>query len=176
MKVYKLTDKAGQTRRGTQWGHGITHTAEGELRLCNNGLHAYSDPLLAVLLNPIHAAIVDPRLWECDGSDQRLDDCGLKTCHRSLTTVKEIPLPEVTTAQRVRFAIYCAREVVGDSCPKWSQWAERWLTGEDRGPGAARAARDAAVAAADAAAEPINLIALARKAIEDEANIEEPPR
>ena len=30
MKLYKLTDKKGQTLGGTQWGPGVTHEAAGE--------------------------------------------------------------------------------------------------------------------------------------------------
>jgi hypothetical protein len=37
-----------------------------------------------------------------------------------------------TAEQRVKFAILCAQKVIGDTCPKWSEWAAKWLSGEDR--------------------------------------------
>jgi hypothetical protein len=188
-KFYKLTDQSGQTKNGTQWGPGVTHTAEGLLGQCANGLHAYSDPILAVMLNPIHADISHPRLWECEGSDEHLDDRGLKSCCRSLTTVREIPVPEVTTEQRVRFGVFCGMEALRDIdaewATEWRQWARGWLDGFDRSAeAAARAARAAWAAAwaaraaawAEAAAwaaawadKPIDLIALAHRAVSQEA-------
>mgnify|MGYP001609670390 CR=1 FL=1 len=55
MKLYKLTDRKGQTQNETQWGEGITHTAAGSgTTLCtDNVIHAYVDPLLAVFHDPI---------------------------------------------------------------------------------------------------------------------------
>lgn len=58
MKAYKLTDENHQTRNETQWGENITHYTNGEGELCGPGwLHYYNDPLLAVLLNPVHAGL-----------------------------------------------------------------------------------------------------------------------
>ena len=70
--LYKLTDRDGYTRRGrdgeTLWEIGVERTASGEGELCGPGwIHAYTDPLLAVLLNPIHAEITEPRMFECRG-------------------------------------------------------------------------------------------------------------
>ena len=61
MKLYKLTDEKMQTYNGFQWVLGETHETNGEGNLCGPGwLHAYTDPLLAILLNPIHANISNP--------------------------------------------------------------------------------------------------------------------
>lgn len=38
--------------------------------------------------------------------------------------------PATTDEQRVKFAILCAMEVCDDL--SWRQWAEKWLSGEDR--------------------------------------------
>lgn len=128
--VYKLTDEHGQTHGGTQWGENVTHTAPGRGDLCGPGwIHAYSDPLLAVLLNPIHAGFEHPRLWECE-ADVGKDDHGCELGCTSLTTLRELPLPEVTTEQRVRFAILAAKQVCTDE--RWLAWAEGWLSGQDR--------------------------------------------
>ena len=150
--LYKLTDADGRTYGETQWGEGVTHTTDGEGELCGPGwLHAYTDPLLAVLLNPIHANVTSPRLWECEGEVGQSDH-GLKVGCTSLTTTREIPLPVVTTEQRVRFAILCAWEVCEDSA--WRVWATGWLDGSDRSKAAAEAAAECtAMAAAAWAAE-----------------------
>jgi hypothetical protein len=89
-------------------------------------------------MNPIHARVKTPRLWEAEGEVGLRDGqfkCGCKT----LTTIGEIPLPKITTEMRVRFAILCATEVCADL--PWNAWADRWLSGEDRSAEAAWAAQ-----------------------------------
>jgi hypothetical protein len=141
IKLYKLTDGDGKTRNGTQWGPGISHSGTGKGGLCGPGwIHAYEHPLIAVLMNPIHANFQNPRLWEAEG-EVGLRDGQLKCGCKTLTTVREIPLPSITTEMRVRFAILCAKEVC--AYPAWNAWADRWLSGEDRTQAAARAAEAA---------------------------------
>lgn len=181
MKLYKLTDKQGQTRNDTQWGENVTHSGTGEGEMCGPGyIHAYTDPVLAVMLNPIHANFSNPRLWEADGEVVKND--GLKIGCVSLTTLREIPLPAVTLEQRTRFGILCALEVYSE--PSFVRWAERYLDGTDRSKDSAaeatRAATRAAWAAwaeaaaweaakaARAASKNLDFAALARKAVERE--------
>lgn len=148
-KLYKLTNANGQTRNNTQWGKGMTHSGTGEGELCSEGwIHAYTHPLLAVLFNPIHAKFETPRLWEARGFGKKKSD-GLKVGFQSLTTVKEIPLPKITTTQKVAFAILVAKKVYKDA--KWNEWADKWLSGENRTADDAANAAYAAYAA-DAAA------------------------
>ena len=186
--VYKLTDQSYRTYNGTQWGEGFEHTASGEGGLCGPGwLHAYTHPLLAVLLNPVHADIKNPIVWEAEG-DMGIEDHGLKVGCRRLKTIKIIPLPRVTLEQRVRFGILCSLEVCTE--PSFVSWAHEWLSGENRweeaagevawaakkaaegewwASWAARVAADAAWWAALVAAKSgknIDLIALAEKACE----------
>ena len=178
MKLYKLTDKKDQTRNATQWGTGITHTTNGEGDLCGPGwLHAYEDPLLAVLHNPIHGNFKAPHLWEAEGEGEVKRDGQMKIGVTNLTTVRRIDLPVVSTVQRTAYGILCAKSVYSDV--KWNQWADKWLSGEDRTEASALAAvyaaRYAAVyAAADAAraaeyaastGKPIDLIRIAKKAM-----------
>ena len=160
IKLYKLTDSCGKTRNDTQWGPGVSHSGTGEGELCGPGwIHAYEHPLVAVLMNPIHADFKNPRLWEAEG-EVGLRDGQIKCGCATLTTVREIPLPAVTTEMRVRFAILCAKEVY--ACLSWNAWADRWLSGEDRtqaeasamvAEASAMAARAAASAWAAQAAE-----------------------
>jgi len=151
---YKLTDQDGYTRRGqsneTLWKIGEWVEATGNPRqdLCSDGwIHWYSHPLLAVLMNPIHACIKNPRLWEIETGGEEKTDHELKGGSRRVRSIKELPVPRVTTAQLVRVAILCGKKVYKDV--KWLQWADGWLSGKDK---SARAARDAAAACAAYAA------------------------
>ena len=149
--VYKLTDKFGQTRGMTKWGNNVSHTAKGKGKvLCSNGwIHYYTHPLLAVLMNPIHAKFASPKLWEAEASGKILDEA-LKSGCKTLKTIKEIPLPEVSKVQRVAFGILCGKDVCKDK--EWNLWADKWLSGADRSKESASAAYAAALAAADDAA------------------------
>lgn len=170
MKLYKLTDENGQTKNATQWGEGVEHAATGDAAqdLCSDGwIHAYESPLLAVLLNPIHANFRNPILWEAEGEVEKRDG-QLKVGCRKLRTLQKIPLPKIKTEQRVKFAVFCAQAVYDDAV--WHTWAKNWLSGKDRSAGAAaEAARAAEAWAAENATrithKKIDLIALAEKAV-----------
>ena len=148
---YKLTTQEGKTRNETQWGENISHEATGDIKqgLCSDAwIHAYTHPLLAVLMNPAHAMIKNPILWEGKGEGEAKFE-PLKCGFRKFTTLRQIPLPEVTDVQKIAFGILCAKEVYKDS--SWNQWADKWLSGEDRTKSSADAAADAAAYAAYAA-------------------------
>ena len=165
MILYKLTTQDFKTREGypneTLWGRGVSHTAKGHgTELCSDGyIHAYLSPLLAVLMNPIHAGIQNPVVWEAEGSVSVSD--GLKVGCKTLTTVRQIPLPSVTTEQRVRFAILCALAVSKDEAFKI--WAGGWLSGSDTSEKAASAAARGAASVA-AATSPASAAEAARAA------------
>jgi hypothetical protein len=176
MKLYKLTDENGCTKNGTQWGENVTHRATGDPSqdLCSDAwIHAYESPELAVLMNPIHANFKSPRLWEAEGEIGKND--GTKCGCRSLTTVKEIPLPQVTIEQRVRFGILAAVKVYKDAV--FQQWAADWLSGANRTDAAANAASYAAntssASATTASASAAYAIPLKDIAIQA---IQEPPK
>ena len=147
--VFKLTNENGQTRGMTQWGENVSHTAKGDGKeLCSDGwIHYYTHPLLAVLMNPVHAKFASPKLWEAEASGEIINE-PLKSGCKTLRTIKEIPLPEISRVQRIAFGILCAKEVYDDEA--WNSWADKWLSGDDRSKESAYAA-DAANAA-DAAA------------------------
>jgi hypothetical protein len=120
------------------------------------------------------------RMWEAEGRVEKRDG-HLKCGCLSLTTVREIPLPQITIEQRVRFAIAC--EWPGYDDPKWRTWARKWLSGEDRSAASAasagRAAWDAwdawyawdasAAWAASAARAGVDIVACAEWCITDQA-------
>jgi enoyl-CoA hydratase/carnithine racemase len=143
MKLYKLTDENGQTYGGTQWGEGIEYSSPGTGELCSSGwIHAYTDPLLAVLFNPIHAQFSHPQLWECEGAGMTKDDRGMKLGVQTLKTLRRIDIPYVSVTQRVAFGILCSLEVCKDIA--YVSWANAWLSGKERSREAAGAAAGAA--------------------------------
>ena len=152
--IVKLTDQDGYTRRDstgeTLWRIGEWHEAKpGDDTLCTDKwIHCYAHPLLAVLHNPAHANIENPRMWECEVDGDVKHDGLMKSGTKRLRVIKEIIVPVVTNDQRIAYAIYCAMSVYGD--PDWIKWADGWLSGEDRSANAAYAAY-AAYAAAYAA-------------------------
>lgn len=130
--LYKLTDAMGRTRAGEYneltWAVGIVHKATGVgNNLCSHDvIHAYLHPMLAVLLNPLHAGF-DPntmRLFECEGDivvHEHQLKCGVKQLH----IIKELPLPQLTITQVLTFGILCSKKVCTD--PTWLGWADSWL-------------------------------------------------
>ena len=140
MKLYKLTDSNNCTYNNTKWGENVTHTSSGSGELCGPGwLHAYTNPLLAVLLNPIHANYDSPNLWEAEGIIEK-NDHGLKVGTTVLTTIKQIPIPEITTTQKVAFGILCVLEAYKDK--RFTNWANNWLNNIDRTANTAANAAD----------------------------------
>ena len=160
MKCYKLTDRNGQTRNNTQWGPNVTHKASGTYNdLCSNGwIHFYTDPNIAVLLNPSHADFKNPILWEAETIGEAKHDL-LKSGSKGLITLQQIALPEYTNIQKVCFAILCAKFVYKDI--KWNEWANSYLTGVDR----SKTTYDDADAYAAADAVEINFPELAKQAL-----------
>ena len=150
---YKLTDENDQTRGGCQWGEGIGHETNGEGNLCGPGwLHVYTDPLLTVMLNPLHREddLDTAHLWEVECEGQRREDLGLKEGWTKVQAVRRMDMPQVSREQRIRFGILCAWEVYRDIV--WRAWAKAWLDGARR-RGAAQMAAEAAAAAEAGAAE-----------------------
>jgi len=147
--VFKLTDENGQTKGDTQWGKNISHTAKGNSKeLCSDGfIHYYTHPLLAVLMNPVHADFKSPKLWEAEASGKIINEPFKSGC-KTLTTIKKIPLPEISRVQKIAFGILCAKEVCKGKA--WNKWADKWLSGKDRSRESADAAADDAYNADDA--------------------------
>lgn len=151
LTAYKLTDANDCTYGGMPWGPGVTHTASGNGELCGPGwIHVYSDPLLAVALNPIHADFAEPHLWRCEVGGAEKHDCGLKSGYTEVTTVERMEVPTIPTAALVRWSITLALQVYSDAA--FERWAQAWLSGEDRSERAEWAAWVAARAAWVAAA------------------------
>ena len=153
MKYYKLTNQKMQTFKGFQWELNVWKKAIGDIDmpLCTNSwLHCYDSPLLAVLHNPIHADISDPRLFEAEVRGETKNDRGLKRGFREMQLVKEVEVPQITKTQVIAYGILCAQKVYDET--RWNIWAKNWLDKTDRTAAAAAYAAAAYAAAAAAAA------------------------
>lgn len=144
---YKLTKQNLTTRISFYWTPTIWRTAYGVSNYpCSNGvLHYYDSPHAAALFNPIHANISEPLLWTLETRAERGHD-GLKGWCKSARILEKISLPDITTEQRVEFAIRCAQRVVYTGT-NWHLWATDWLSGSCRNAHAAAYAAAAAQAA-----------------------------
>ena len=153
MIKYKLTDQKMQTYQGFQWNLGEWQEARGssEKGLCSDGwLHCYDSPLLAVLHNPIHADISNPRLFEVEVDGDCKNDNGIKCGYKRMRLVREISIPTITTEQKIKYAILCAKQVCFEK--EWNIWADNWLSNVNRTSDVARTADAAAAHAAAFAA------------------------
>jgi hypothetical protein len=152
---YKLLTQDMKTRKGKynemDWSDvGEWHEANGEGGLCTAGMiHDYDDPWIAVVMNPAHAAIHNPVMYETERDGDVATD-GLKCGCKRLRLVRRVDIPDVPRVQRVAFAILAAMQVCRDGV--WLTWARAWLSGEDRSSTSARYAAEAATYAAAAAA------------------------
>jgi len=171
MRLWKLTDQDGYTQRNktgeTLWEAGKTLKLKSceDPKLCTSQvIHAYTNSSLALLLNPCHANLLNPLLWEAKGTI-KVQDWGKVGCF-SLTTVKQLPMPDwyvdMNTKKRVavQFAILCAEAVLNifekqqpkdDRPRKAIEAAKEYLRNPKTAAAAYAAARAAALAAADAA-------------------------
>ena len=129
MTIYKLTDENMRTHGGFQWELNVPAPELPGGRHCTDEVyHWYADPLLAVLLNPVHAGFINPRLFKGVGIQTGTD--GLKCWGITCTLEEEMPLPEISTTQKVAFVILCALEVYKE--PSFAAWAKDWLSNKDR--------------------------------------------
>jgi len=137
--AYKLLTQDQTSYGDCKWEIDEWKETSGEGSLCSHGwLHFYSHPLLAMLLNPIHANFDLPTLWEAETDGQWLDDRGLRHGVTHARITRRPALPVITTAHLVRFAILCALECAQSD--GFRAWAARWLRGGERTYDAAYAA------------------------------------
>lgn len=166
MKYYKLLTQEMTSHANTKWeiGTPITIAKQG-IEMCSNQvLHCYNHPALAVIFNPVHADIFNPKLFEIS-VDKIVATDGLKFASKSQTLIKEISLPKITLEEKIEFAIKVAKLFYKDE--SWNSWADAWLSREDCSKNSASAAARAAFAAAHiawiawiAACEPLATCAL----------------
>lgn len=97
MKKYKLTTQDMQTYGGFRWEIKVKQTIGNPSKiLCSAGVfHFYDSPEIAVIMNPIHANIDNPRVWEVEIDGIVAHDGTKGGCHE-MTLVRELPLPIIT--------------------------------------------------------------------------------
>ena len=120
-----------RTYNGFQWELGKWYKKTGEGKFCSsNWLHFYNDPLVGLFLNPAHISIKNPRLFRAEVEGKFLNDNKTKCGYSRARLIEELPVPQISNVQRVRFAILCAKEVYKEK--EWNDWADNWLSGKDR--------------------------------------------
>ena len=120
-----------RTHRGFQWELGKWYKKTGEGKLCSsNWLHFYSNPLVGLFLNPAHVNIENPRLFRAEVEGKFLNDNKTKCGYSRAKLVEELPVPQISPVQRVRFAILCAKKVYKGK--EWNEWANKWLSKKNR--------------------------------------------
>ena len=129
---YKLTDQDLNTYHWTHWYLNEWKETSGlEDKLCTSSwLHCYTSPLLAILLNPIHADIINPKLFKCEVEGKCLTDKGLKEGWTRMRIIEEMEVPQLSNINKIAFGILCALEVCKEE--KFVKWANNWLDGSDR--------------------------------------------
>ena len=148
--IYKLTDMNMKTYGGYPWALGKWNRTSGKGGLCGPGwLHAYTSPVLAELLDPIHANFREYRVFRGEASGPVISDRGLKGGYTNMRITEERPRRHITTENRIRFGIACACRVYTSA--EYRAWAGRWVSGADRTEAAARTAVRAARTARAAA-------------------------
>jgi hypothetical protein len=169
-KYYKLLSKEMTSHNDTKWELNVPISIEkpGKEMCTDQVLHCYNHPLLAVFLKPIHTNIKEPCLFEIV-VDEIVNSDGLKFASKSQTLINEIPLPEISTEQRIAISIKIAKTVYKDE--KWNEWADKWLSGEDRSSAAALAAARAAIAAARVAIAAARAAIAGARAADDSASL-----
>ena len=120
-----------RTYKEFQWELGKWYKKTKEENLCSpDWLHFYSDPLVGLFLNPVHIDIENPRLFRAEVEGNFIDNNGLNCGYSRARLIEELPVPQISPVQRVRFAIFCVKEVYKEK--KWNEWADNWLSGKDR--------------------------------------------
>lgn len=137
----KLTRRDLTTYGRFQWEVGKWVRTSGHGPLCTRAwIHIYEHPLLAATLHPIHVSYENMILWSVEIDGRKQDDNGLKLGVSACRLVKRIPLPVISPKALNRWAI---QTVLLTSRGKYfADWAERWLSKEDRSVTSAREVRD----------------------------------
>lgn len=133
MRKYLLVDLKGRSRRGMLIEvdrASVNRRLGGEI-VSRNIWECADSPLLAVMINPLHAEFVRPRLFELRGD---FDDKKI-----NLQRVREVAVPEVSPEQKLVFAMYCIRSLAPEHI--FAAWSERWLANIDRSVTGAQLAR-----------------------------------
>ena len=97
-----------------------------------------------MFMNLAYVNIGNSRLFRAEVEGNFIDDNGLKCGYSRARLIEELPVPQISPVQRVRFAILCAKEVYEGR--EWNEWADNWLSGKDRTEESAAGAENIVIA------------------------------
>lgn len=124
MRKYLLVDVNGRSRRGQLIEverANVSRQYRSKI-LSQNIWECADSPLMAVMMNPLHAECVLPRLFELRGN--------VEDNQFTLHQLHEITVPRVSPEQKLAFSMYCVSASAFDRV--FIAWVDRWLTGGDR--------------------------------------------
>jgi hypothetical protein len=130
MRKFVITDAMGVAANGKRVSVGkITHRVGAPNDVYFQTAALCSDSaLLAALQSRSYTPSPGQRLFEI----HQWEVLTITDPPHVYTVVKELPLPEVTPVQKLAFAILALAEVYHE--PRYQKWANKWLSGVDRGP------------------------------------------
>ncbi|MEE8481990.1 MAG: hypothetical protein V3S12_01425 [Acidiferrobacterales bacterium] len=133
MAKYILADSDNRTRRGDYiFPSGSSFSSQSSSNIVSeNASEIAATPLVAIMLNPWHAQLDNPKMLKMHFTTE-LDDTNDPIFR---TNVCEVPMPEATTDQKIIFALLVIKQVYKNT--EFNQWAEKWITGSDRGAASA---------------------------------------
>lgn len=144
MHMYTLTDRNREMQRDVDgkpllWGPGVSHSAAEPVvgDWYDRRFRCYADPLLASLMArwrvsgvceipAVPQRVEKDRLWKVDSETGDYDD--LCIYRNRMTTLRELPLVDVSHEQCVRFGVLSALAV--NDFPGFHRFATAWLSGQ----------------------------------------------
>jgi len=115
-----------------KWEIGETYTIDkpGNTMCSRDVFHCYNHPLLAEFMMPLHLDHEnDYDLYKIEVPEFVNSD-GLKFASKSQKVIEKVERPVIINEQRIEIAIRVAKLVCKDVM--WNEWADKWLSGEDR--------------------------------------------
>jgi hypothetical protein len=128
MARYLLTNTDNYTWRGSRIfpGRSVFSSKTGHNVIEKNSAEIGESPLVAIMLNPWHAQLDEPKMLELQFSQVAVvkDDPSINM------QVRETGVPSVTTDQKIVFALMVLKEVYENV--GFAEWAGSWISGTDR--------------------------------------------
>lgn len=129
MAKYILTNSENRTRQGSclfPGGSSFSSQASSDV-VTENASEMGASPLVAIMLNPWHAQLEGPKMLEMQFTTE--EDNARDPIFR--ITLREVGMPATTTDQKIIFALMVIVEVYQNEL--FNQWAQKWISGTDRG-------------------------------------------
>jgi len=128
MAKYILADSANRTRNGSRVfpGRSTFSSQASNNIVAQNASDIGASPLVAIMLNPWHAQLENPKMLELHFTSIAID-----SSHPTIRmNVREVEVPEITTDQKIIFALLTISEIYKND--QFNRWASAWISGSDR--------------------------------------------